>query len=40
MVSTPDTVYIELRVDDNPSFVSSQSKIGEPYQGFFFDEKY
>jgi len=38
MVSDPDTVFVNLRIDEESAFVSSQSKT-EPlsYQGFFLD---
>ncbi len=34
MVSNTDTIYVNLRIDEDPSFVRSQSKTGASYQGF------
>jgi hypothetical protein len=40
MVSDPDTVFVNLHIDADPSFGSSQSKTGALLsQGFFFDRK-
>jgi len=40
MVSDPDTVFVNLHIDADPSFGSSQSKTGTLLsQGSFFDRK-
>ena len=38
LTSDDDTVIVDLRINQDPSYGGSQSKMKAPYQGFFFFE--